>query len=101
MARQKNDGKGRLGGRAKGTPNKATSSLKDWLTGLLDKNRAQIEKDLEDLEPKERLHYLFKMIEYAVPKQAAVQAKIDFDALTDEQLDEVINRITGGIEDEN
>ena len=46
MARQKNDGRGRLGGRAVGTPNKVSGTLKEWLTSLIDKNRKQIEKDL-------------------------------------------------------
>lgn len=90
----------KTGGRKKGTPNKATATLKEWLISLLDNNRKQVEQDLQALEPKERLHYLFKLIEYAMPKQAAVQAKIDFDSLSDEQLDTVINKLTGGIDDE-
>ena len=36
MARQKNDGKGRMGGRAKGTPNKTTAAVKDWLSEIMD-----------------------------------------------------------------
>ncbi len=90
----------KTGGRKKGTPNKATATLKEWLISLLDNNRKQVEQDLQALEPKERLHYLFKLIEYAMPKQAAVQAKIDFDSLSDEQLDTVINKLTGGIDDD-
>ena len=37
MARQKNDGKGRMGGRQKGTPNKVTGTVKEWLADLIDK----------------------------------------------------------------
>lgn len=68
MARQKNDGRGRLGGRAAGTPNKVSGTLKEWLTSLIDKNRAQIEKDLQDLEPKERLQMMEKLMQYVIPK---------------------------------
>ena len=39
MARQKNDGKGRIGGRAKGTPNKVTASLREFIKKMIDDNR--------------------------------------------------------------
>lgn len=94
MARQKNDGRGRLGGRAAGTPNKVSGTLKEWLTSLIDKNRDQIEKDLQDLEPKERLQMIEKLMQYVIPKQAAQQVKLDFDSLTDEQLQQLVNDIT-------
>lgn len=94
MARQKNDGRGRLGGRAAGTPNKVSGTLKEWLTSLIDKNRDQIEKDLQDLEPKERLQMMEKLMQYVIPKQAAQQVKLDFESMTDEQLQQLVNDIT-------
>lgn len=36
MTRVKNDGRGRLGGRTKGTPNKTTSAIKDCITNILE-----------------------------------------------------------------
>lgn len=94
MARQKNDGRGRLGGRTAGTPNKVSGTLKEWLTSLIDKNRDQIEKDLQDLEPKERLQMMEKLMQYVIPKQAAQQVKLDFESMTDEQLQQLVNDIT-------
>lgn len=94
MARQKNDGRGRLGGRTAGTPNKVSGTLKEWLTSLIDKNRDQIEKDLQDLEPKERLQMIEKLMQYVIPKQAAQQVKLDFESMTDEQLQQLVNDIT-------
>lgn len=46
MARLKNDGRGRLGGRVKGTPNKVTGTLKGWITDLINSNRLQAENTL-------------------------------------------------------
>lgn len=43
MGRKPNDGRGRLGGRAKGTPNKPISPVLDWLNNFLDKQRPSIE----------------------------------------------------------
>ena len=46
MGRLRNDGRGRIGGRAKGTPNKPQAPLPVWVSGIIDKHRNQIEKTL-------------------------------------------------------
>ncbi len=100
MARTKNDGKGRLGGRTKGTPNKITASVRDWLAQVIDSNRGRMEKDLQALEPKDRLQMLEKFMQYVIPKQQAVSASIDVDKLSDAQLDKLISILTKEINDE-
>ena len=50
MGRTKNDGRGRLGGRAKGTPNKITP-VQDWLDETLRKHRPRIERELLSVNP--------------------------------------------------
>lgn len=100
MARQKNDGKGRIGGRQKGTPNRVTASIKDWVAGVIDKNRRQMERDIKALEPKDRLQMLEKLMQYVIPKQQAVSAEVDFSRLSDEQLNTLVDELTKGIEDE-
>ena len=87
-------------GRPKGTPNKITQDIRSWLTTVIDKNRKQMLKDLKTLEPKDRLKILEKLMQYVIPKQQAVSADIDFRQLSDEQLDDVIEKITKGIDDE-
>lgn len=86
MARQKNDGKGRLGGRAAGTPNKVNAQVKEWIGELLENNKQQIEEDLQAMEPTERVKALFGLLGYVVPKQSAIsvddQTKIETEALT-------------------
>lgn len=100
MARQKNDGKGRLGGRVKGTPNKVTASVKDWIAQVIDKNRRQMERDIKALEPKERLQMLEKLMSYVVPKQQAMSANIDLTKLSDEQLNILVDELTKGVGDD-
>lgn len=97
--RGRKKGTTKTGGRKKGTPNKATASMKEWLTALIDNNRAQIERDLMELEPKERLTILERFMNYCLPKAQAVQ--IDYNNLNDEQLDEVIKELTQSIDDES
>lgn len=100
MARAKDDGRGRIGGRAKGTPNKVTSTVKDWLAKVISKNRKQMELDLAQLEPKDRLIILEKLMGYVIPKQQAVSANIDYNRLSDEQIDSVIAELTQEISDD-
>ena len=93
--------KGKTGnpnGRPKGTPNKVTTEMRLWLSQLIDNNRKQIEKDLKLLEPKERLQVLEKFMGYTLPKLQSVEAKVELDKLSDEQLDTIINEITKGVE---
>lgn len=99
MGRQKNDGRGRLGGRAKGTPNKATSTLKEWLEQLLNDNREQVEADLKALKkPYERLKIIERLLGYVLPKQQPVDAEKvvqaefkELDRLLDTKPDEVLD----------
>jgi hypothetical protein len=97
---QKKGQTGNPNGRPKGTPNRVTTEVKTWLSGLIDKNRKQIERDLKQLEPKDRLMMLEKLMQYTVPKMQSVQSKIDFGELSDAQLDTVISELTRGIDNE-
>ena len=62
MGRLANDGRGRIGGRAKGTKNKPQQPLNDWAAALINRRRAQFEKDLETLTPQERAAVLAPII---------------------------------------
>lgn len=97
--RQANDGRGRLGGRQKGTPNKTPNSQKEWIRQFLADNREQIAEDWKKLSPSERWKMYEKLTAYVVPKVMAT--KVELSQMSDEQLDEVIAEITGGLDDEN
>lgn len=48
----------KTGGRKAGTPNKVTQDVREWLTQLVEGSREQIERDLQSLDPKDRLQAL-------------------------------------------
>lgn len=81
-------------GRPKGVKNKVTTELKTWVQQLIDNNRDILEKDLKTLEPKERWAVIEKLMSYTIPKMSSVDARIDFEKLTDEQLNSVIDELT-------
>jgi hypothetical protein len=58
----------KAGGRAKGTQNKVTREIKDFYKELIEKNLYQIETDLMELSPKDRLEIILKLSEFIVPK---------------------------------
>lgn len=90
---------GNPNGRPKGSPNKTTTEVRQWLSRLIEKNRRQIERDLKALEPKDRLIILEKFMSYTVPKMQSIQAQIELNNLTDEQLDNLVFEITQNIDD--
>lgn len=87
-------------GRPKGVPNKVTKVTREWITTLIDKNRAQIEKDLKALDPKDRVTIIERLLQYVVPKASSVN--VSFEQLSDDQLNVLINELTKNInENEN
>lgn len=55
-------------GRPKGTPNKITATIRNWIVELINNNRDLIENDFLQLEPKDRLMMLEKLLPYIMPK---------------------------------
>lgn len=87
-------------GRPKGTPNKVTTDLRIWINEILNKNRVQFENDLQNLEPQQRVAIFEKLLSYALPKLQSVEQKIDYNNLSDEQLDVIINQLTQDLNNE-
>jgi DNA primase catalytic subunit len=87
--RYKNDGRGRLGGRKKGQPNKTTTDLRNFIKCLLEDSTEQIKSDLAELEPKERLAILEKLMSYVIPKMQTISADVTTRAEEDRTEDEI------------
>lgn len=71
-------------GRKRGTKNRSTAELKTAFQNFLDANIEQMENDLQELTPKERIHVLLKLADFVLPRIQSVQSE-------SEELD---NRIT-------
>ncbi|WP_280751150.1 MULTISPECIES: hypothetical protein [unclassified Parabacteroides] len=101
--RKKDDGKGRLGGRTKGTPNKVTGDIKARLQAII--NGYDIEADLNELEPQQRITVMERLMQYIIPKQqsVSVDAQIQAEYKELEKLllsapDEVVDRLAERIQ---
>ena len=68
---QKNNSMARpkTGGRTKGTPNKVTATMREWLQDLIDENTELLKEDFKNLEPKDRMTFITQIMPYLVPKK--------------------------------
>lgn len=91
------EGHKKVGGRRAGTPNKATSSLRNWVRLFVTRNTKQMQSDLDALDPRDRLILLEKFMRYTIPQQQAVSAAVDLNRLSDDQLDQVVEQIAANV----
>lgn len=84
---------GNISGRPKGSKNKAGEDLRNLISNFLEKRFEGIINDFESLEAKDRIKVYTDLLQYGLPKLQAVSNELNFENLTDEQLDEIINRL--------
>ena len=88
-------------GRPKGSPNKTSGTVKEWIASIIDTNRNQFENDLELLEPGERIRVISNLLQYVTPKMQSMSPGEMLDAeykkleeLLESAPDEVVDKIT-------
>lgn len=85
MARQKGDGKGRLGGgRKPGQPNRVTKEMREVLAPIISdyiggegigEGKRTLANDLALMEPEDRAKIITNLVPYVMPKLASVEVK--------------------------
>lgn len=75
MARQKNDGRGRMGGRQKGTTNKVTKERRELISEFLDKEWPNFQKMYDRADEETKMKIYMEMIPYTTPKMASIEYK--------------------------
>lgn len=63
---------GNANGRPKGAKGKLPANVREFIKDVIDKNRAKINADLKNLEPKERLDIIVKLLAFVVPKPQSI-----------------------------
>lgn len=57
----------KFGGRTKGTPNKITTELRDKFKLLVENNIDNLQMDLDELEPKDRIKTILDISKFILP----------------------------------
>lgn len=76
MARQKNDGRGRLGGRKAGTPNKVTKEHREAISAFIEKRWKDFEEAFDAIDdPEKRCSLMLGLLPFVAPKLSSVDYK--------------------------
>lgn len=84
-------------GRPKGSQNRITKELKAGIMSFLENNWRGVQSDFDQLEPRDKLTFILKLLEYALPKQRSIDSNLllesKIDGLSDEKVELIINQI--------
>lgn len=91
MARQKGDGKGRMGGRKAGTPNKNTAEKKELFRAFIEGRWKEFEETFESIDdPVRKCSIFIDLLPFAYPRLASVEYKDKTQPKTlQDELDEI------------
>lgn len=63
----------KFGGRTKGATNKDTAEIRNSFQLLIENNLKQLEQDLKDLEPKDRVKTILDLAKFVIPLLKATE----------------------------
>jgi len=84
---------GNTAGRPKGVGNKLPNTLRKNILDFISTEFKNIQSVYDELPPKEKLRFYVDLLQYSLPKLQAMSLDIDFDKMSEEQLDEIIERL--------
>lgn len=82
-------------GRPKGAKNLTTLQVKEILTGIIQQHLkpGQINRDLKELKPKDRLEILVKLATFIIPRPTETSLKFDFESLEPDKVEQIYSLI--------
>lgn len=83
----------KTGGRKKGTKNKTSAELKEWLLQFVSKNTEMLDKSFKDLDKETQWAILIKMMSFVVPKKEEVNVnakEFELWKQANEKMDELL-----------
>ena len=84
---------GNAKGRKPGAKGKTSTELKERIKTFLDGNFDDLQESYKMLDPVQKLAFYEKMVKYCVAVKSSQDLRLNFDDLTENQLDEIVNRL--------
>ena len=80
-------------GKPPGALNKISRGMKITITEFLQERWPDVISEFDKLKGQDKVKFYLELLPYAVPKMQAVQVDMELDALTNEQLEFIINAL--------
>jgi hypothetical protein len=84
---------GNPAGKPRGAKNRVHKLLRENIVDFLSDEFENVKKVYAKLSPRDKLRFYTDLMAYGIPKLQAMSLDVDFDKMTDEQLDEIIERL--------
>lgn len=83
-------------GRPRGSTGEKTKYIRDWLTSLIGSNAQSLTENFKHLPSKDKWRVIAQIMPYVISKQTEMKLKADvnFSQLSDEQVDNIISKIS-------
>lgn len=91
---------GNEAGRPKGSKNKASEAIRIKIESFINEKIEEIDTVWQELEPKDKMTLLTRLLDYSIPKLKSQELNIEFEKLNDEDLKKIVSEILNNIEDE-
>ena len=86
-------------GRPAGIPNKMNKFLREEIFNFVTDNFPIVQDDFRKLQPRERVKFYIDLLSYCLPRLESISInELGLETLTDEQLDQIINKLNSGYE---
>ena len=95
MGKYKEGQSGNPAGRPKGAKNKVSPLTKQEITEFLTDQWPQIKRDFGKLDPAQRMQYFWKIAGFVFPQPRENNLSVNFDQLTDQQIDQILDKLFG------
>ena len=80
-------------GKPRGAVNKLSRDTRQTITDFLQTSWPEVEREFHKLNGKDKLNFYRDLLQYAIPKMQAVTMDVEFDALSEPQLDYIIEKM--------
>jgi len=93
MAKFKPGTSGNEKGRPKGATNKTTQHLRENISNFLEDNFEDVQTTFDQAGNREKLNFYKDLLAFALPKLQSIESVGQFETLTDEQLQIIIDEL--------
>ncbi len=84
---------GNPNGKPKGAKDKINQELRQRISDFLNGEFETVTNDFKKLDPKDKLKFYTDLMQYGIPKLQATTLDIDFEQMSDAQLDYIIEQL--------